>query len=35
VDDDGKDEIVMVSFESESGYDEGIIYIFDALTHEL
>lgn len=35
VDDDGQDEIVMVSFESESGYDVGIVHIFDATTHEL
>jgi hypothetical protein len=35
VDDDGEDEIVMVSFESNSGYDEGVIHIFDAHTHEL
>jgi len=35
VDDDGEDEIVMVSFESNSGYDEGVIHIFDARTHAL
>ncbi|GLI39917.1 VCBS repeat-containing protein [Geobacter hydrogenophilus] len=35
VDGDGDDEIVMVSFESESGYGEGIIHIFDARTHTL
>lgn len=35
VDDDGVDEIVMVSFESDSGYAEGIIHIFDARTHAL
>lgn len=33
VDDDGADEIVMVSFESDSGYAEGVIHIFDARTH--
>jgi hypothetical protein len=35
VDDDGEDEIVMVSFESDSGYGEGIIHIFNARTHAL
>jgi hypothetical protein len=35
VDDDGADEIVMVSFGSNAGYDEGIIHIFDAQTHAL
>lgn len=35
VDDDGEDEIVMVSFESESGYAEGVIHIFEARTHAL
>jgi len=30
VDNDGKDEIVMCSFESEAGYDDGIISIYDA-----
>lgn len=35
VDDDGQDEIVMVSFESNNGYDDGIIHIFDATTHTL
>ena len=33
VDDDGEDEIVMVSFESDSGYAEGVIHIFTARTH--
>lgn len=32
VDDDGEDEIVMVSFESDSGYAEGVIHIFNART---
>ncbi|MBU5638326.1 VCBS repeat-containing protein [Geomonas sp. Red69] len=35
VDDDGEDEIVMVSFESESGYAEGVIHIFNARSHAL
>jgi hypothetical protein len=35
VDDDGQDEIVMVSFKSGSGYNDGIIHIFDATTHAL
>jgi hypothetical protein len=35
VDDDGRDEIIMVSFSSDSGYAEGIISIFDAQTHAL
>ncbi|MCB0165329.1 MAG: PQQ-like beta-propeller repeat protein [Anaerolineae bacterium] len=35
VDDDGQDEIVMVSYESNNGYDDGIIHIFDATTHAL
>lgn len=35
VDDDGQEEIVMVSFESNSGYDQGIIHIFNADTHAL
>ncbi|OGW34284.1 MAG: hypothetical protein A2X58_01240 [Nitrospirae bacterium GWC2_56_14] len=35
VDDDGADEIVMVSRESDSGYEEGVIHIFDARTHAL
>ncbi len=35
VDDDGEDEIVMVSFESDSGYDEGIIHLFNARTKAL
>lgn len=32
VDDDGEEEIVMVSFESDSGYAEGVIHIFNART---
>lgn len=35
VDGDGEDEIVMVSNRSNSGYDEGIIFIFNARTHAL
>jgi hypothetical protein len=35
VDDDGKQEIVAVSNESESGYDSGIIFIIDAQTNKL
>jgi hypothetical protein len=35
VDDDGEDEIVMVSFGSDSGYAEGVIHIFNARTHAL
>ncbi len=35
VDDDGRDELVMVSFESNSHYADGIVHIFDAQTHAL
>jgi hypothetical protein len=35
IDGDGQDEIVMVSYESNSGYDSGVIHIFDAKTHDL
>jgi hypothetical protein len=35
VDNDGQDEIVMVSFDSASGYSDGIIFIYDATTHAL
>ncbi len=35
VDGDGKDEVVAVSYESESGYDSGIILIMDAKTNKL
>jgi hypothetical protein len=35
VDGDGKDEIVAVSYESESGYDSGVILILDAQTNKL
>lgn len=35
VDDDGEDEVLMVSYRSESGYDEGVIHIFNARTHAL
>jgi hypothetical protein len=34
-DNDGDNEIVIISFESNSGYGDGIIQIFDAVTHEL
>jgi hypothetical protein len=35
VDGDGKDEIVGVSYESESGYESGILVILDAQTNQL
>ena len=35
LDGDGKNEIAMVSFGSNSGYDEGVIHVFDAQTHAL
>jgi hypothetical protein len=35
IDGDKEDEIVMVSFDSNSGYDSGVIHIFDATTHRL
>lgn len=35
VDADGQQEIVVASFESNSGYDDGIISIYDATTHAL
>ena len=35
VDDDGDTEIVMVSFESESGYADEVIHIFNGKTHEM
>ncbi len=35
VDNDGVNEIVVVSFESESGYNDGIIFIYDAVTYAL
>ncbi len=35
VDDDGRNEIVMVSSRSNGGYDDGVIHIFDAVTHNL
>ena len=35
VDDDGEDEILMVSYESDGGYGEGVIHIFNARTHAL
>jgi hypothetical protein len=35
VDGDGKDEIVAVSYKSESSYDSGILFIFDASNNKL
>lgn len=35
IDNDGSDEIVAVSYSSESGYKSGILMVFDATTHEL
>lgn len=35
VDDDGRQEIVAVSYTSQSGYKDGVINIFDGETHEL
>ena len=35
VDGDGEQEIVMVSSESDSGYDDGIMFVYDARTHRL
>lgn len=35
VDSDGHIEIVIVSFESNSGYDDGVVFVFDAETHAL
>ena len=35
VDNDGRAELVVASFESESGYADGVLLIFDAITHEL
>lgn len=35
VDQDGKDEIVAVSYESESGYGSGVLLIIDAQTNKL
>ena len=35
VDDDGRIEIVAVSYTSQSGYKDGVIQIFDAETHDL
>jgi hypothetical protein len=34
-DNDGDNEIVIISSQSNSGYGDGIVQIFDALTHEL
>jgi hypothetical protein len=35
VDNDGTQEIVAISYESEGGYGSGIISVFDAVTHHL
>jgi hypothetical protein len=35
VDSDGNQEIVFASFESNSGYDDGTLFIYDAQTHAL
>jgi uncharacterized repeat protein (TIGR01451 family) len=35
VDSDAQNEIVMVSYRSNSGYDDGVIHIFNAATHAL
>lgn len=35
VDEDGKDEIVATSYQSESGYDSGVLFIFNAQTNRL
>jgi len=35
VDSDGDQELVIVSYESNSGYDDGVVFVFDAETHEL
>jgi len=35
VDGDGQQEIVMASFKSNSGYDDGIVSVYDAVTHVL
>ena len=35
IDNDGTNEIVTISYESGSGYDSGIISVFDAETHEI
>ena len=35
VDSDGEQEIVVASFKSGSGYNDGTVFIFDATTHEL
>lgn len=34
VDDDGRQEIITLSYESESGYDSGILTVFDGTTYE-
>ncbi len=35
IDNDGQKEVVAVSYESESGYESGVISVFDGLTHLL
>lgn len=35
LDGDGLDELIMVTRESDSGYSEGVVHIFDARTHAL
>jgi hypothetical protein len=35
VDNDGRAELVVASDDSESGYADGVILVFDAITHEL
>jgi hypothetical protein len=35
VDSDGQEEIVIVSFESNSGYDDGVVFILDGQTHDI
>lgn len=35
VDNDGRAELVVASYESESGYADGVLLIFDAVTHAL
>ena len=35
VDSDGYEEIVIVSYESNSGYDDGVVHILDAETHDM
>lgn len=35
VDSDGQQEIIIASFKSTNGYDDGFVFVFDALTHVL